>query len=674
MCGIFGIVVSEGVPCGADAFAADLLRLSELSQERGRDAAGLALALGGTVDLLRGGGSPERVLAEPALARALAAKLNERGGGRGFAAIGHCRLVTNGGAAVEDNNQPIHAGRVVGVHNGIVLNPRELPGAGKAAGPFLSQPSPGVDREVLGSPGAAEAFSWATAESPLAESPLAESDSQALFASVDAQLERLCPEDALAATFRALRGSASIAAFCGGRLLLATNTGSLYWTRDERGALFFASERAFLERLLGASKLLNGSPRPGVRQLPPGTGLAVGVDGGEPRAFRLDAPGSGAAASGPGAAPRVRNLRSDPASLRRCARCILPHTYPFIAFDAGGICNYCRRYRKQEPLGAERLEELLSRHRSKDGSPDCLVGFSGGRDSSYGLHLLKTRFGMHPIAYTYDWGLTTDASRRNQASMVSKLGVEHIIRAPDLSAKRRFVRDNIRAWLKSPHLGMVPLFMAGDKDFYHYGRALREELGLGQTVFCSGYQLEQREFMVGFCGIDEPLSNNKRLYEYSLPTKLRLAAFYSGQFLKNPAYINGSFADSIRSFLVSFVHKDDFLYLYNYLPWDEGEIERVLREQYDWEPDRAYGGNQWRMGDGQTAFTNYIYHAVAGFSEFDQFRSNQVREGLLTRERALELARADNRPKFATLQYFAQVIGINLEETLREINAIPKLY
>ena len=58
-------------------------------------------------------------------------------------------------------------------------------------------------------------------------------------------------------------------------------------------------------------------------------------------------------------------------------------------------------------LGRDALEEILVRHRSTDGSPDCIVGFSGGRDSSYGLHLIKTKFGMNPIALTYDWGMVT---------------------------------------------------------------------------------------------------------------------------------------------------------------------------------------------------------------------------------------------------------------------------
>jgi hypothetical protein len=299
---------------------------------------------------------------------------------------------------------------------------------------------------------------------------------------------------------------------------------------------------------------------------------------------------------------------------------------------------------------------------------------SGGRDSSYGIHMLKKEFGMHPVAYTYDWGLTTDTSRRNQAKLCGKLGIEHIIRAPDIQMKRRHIRKNIFAWLKQPSLGMVPLFMAGDKDFYQYGRTLRKETGVDLTVFCSGSLLEQREFFIGFCGVNENVAGKVRLYGYNYRSKIHLALWYMSQYLGNPSYINESFYDSVRSFFTSFLFKDDFLYLYEYLPWKEKEIEGVLQKEYDWEHDKGYGENQWRMGDGQTAFTNYIFYTVAGFSEFDNFRSNQIREGLISRDEALRLVKKDNEPKYRTLQYFSYVVGFNLDEVLAQINLIPKLY
>ena len=102
---------------------------------------------------------------------------------------------------------------------------------------------------------------------------------------------------------------------------------------------------------------------------------------------------------------------------------------------------------------------------------------------------------MNPIAYTYDWGLTTDISRINAAKCGS-LGVEHIIRAANIEKKRKFVHKNLFAWLNRPHLGMLPIIQVGDKGFYDYGRKLSKELDLKLVVHCTGYQLEQREFFL----------------------------------------------------------------------------------------------------------------------------------------------------------------------------------
>ena len=129
---------------------------------------------------------------------------------------------------------------------------------------------------------------------------------------------------------------------------------------------------------------------------------------------------------------------------------------------------------------------------------------------------------MNPIAYTFDWGLTTDISRINASKLCGKLGVEHIIRSAKIDERRSHVRSNLFAWLKRPHLGMIPMLQAGDKGFYEYGRKLSKELNLELVVHCTGYQLEQREFFLGFAGINQKLKNNQRMSSYSLVTKLKM--------------------------------------------------------------------------------------------------------------------------------------------------------
>ena len=180
-----------------------------------------------------------------------------------------------------------------------------------------------------------------------------------------------------------------------------------------------------------------------------------------------------------------------------------------IKFDKRGVCNFCNDYQKQVFLGENKLEEILSKVRSNDGSVDCVVGLSGGRDSSYGLHMLKKVFNMNPIAYTYDWGLISDNCRRNISRVCGKLNVEHILRASDTQRQRKFVKANISAWLSRPALGMVPIFMSPDKKFLYYLNNVMKQNSINLGILCTGHQLEQREFLIGFTGINQKLNNNQ---------------------------------------------------------------------------------------------------------------------------------------------------------------------
>ena len=370
----------------------------------------------------------------------------------------------------------------------------------------------------------------------------------------------------------------------------------------------------------------------------------------------------------------IKLINRSPQTLKKCTKCILPETYPFIRFDKDGVCNFCHKYKVQKYKGKIELEKTLSKYRKSNGEYDCLLGLSGGRDSSYALHILKEEFGMKPLGFVYDWLLTSQKARHNIAKMAGALDTEVIYRCGDYERQAKNIRKNINGFLKDPDLGMLTFVQAGDKEMYHYGRKIREENNLELTVWGSGFQLEQREFFVGYCGIDKTLVNNPRLYNYGWFTKLQLALFYSKKIIKNPYLWNRSIIDNAAAFWHCFVAKDDFLYLFEYYPWEEDKMEALLKEKYNWEVDSQYGENQWRMDDFHTAFNNYVYYTIGGFSEFDDFRSNQIREGILTRDEALKLAAKDNTVKFENLLQFSQLIGFNLEHVLSKIEAVPKLY
>ena len=112
------------------------------------------------------------------------------------------------------------------------------------------------------------------------------------------------------------------------------------------------------------------------------------------------------------------------------------------------------------------------------------------------------------------------------------------------------------------------------------------------------------------------------------------------------------------------------MYIFHYIPWNEDTIMDTLRKEYAWEGVEETKVT-WRLDDAFTPFHNYIYYTMAGFSEHDTYRSHQVRAGILSRQEASRLAEEDNQPRMEAMKDYAQMLGINLEQTMRIINAAP---
>ena len=650
MCGIFGAVFAKNSAI-APAFAGQVIeKLYRFSQTRGSEAAGLSVFNGETIDVLKQAGSVDNFLASPLFhdlsRRALSLYEKNRAGASeiGLAITGHTRLVTNGFQSNEDNNQPVIANGTVGIHNGIIVNDAELWNKFRE----LTKTSD-VDTEVL----------------------------------VNILRKFFDEKDDLAwATQRAfgeIRGAASIAFVFDelDNLLLATNTGSLHYIRNEDRSFFaFASERFILQMLAERLNLASVVGPVEIVQLPAFRALLVNLRDLSVETFSAvqksgEPPLNGVVAKRRTPARIVHHTRN-PKNLKRCTKCLLVETYPFVDFDASGVCAYCRRWKKIQPKGREALEAFVEPYRSKDGSPDVIVAFSGGRDSTYGLHFVKRELKMNPVAFTYDWGMVTDLARRNQARICGKLGIEHILRSADIQKKRRYIRKNVEAWLKKPDIGMVTLFTAGDKQFYHYARQLRKETGIKLVIFCTGNMIEDTPYKTGLCGINED-DHGMTLTGLSFRNEMALLWYYAKNYLKNPAYINESVWDTLWAYYCTFVQKDDFLYLFHYLPWREEEIVGTIRREYDWEV-ATDTKSTWRIGDGSAAFYNYIYSTICGWSEDEVMLSNMIRENHMTRDEAMKKAELYGQPRFPSIREYSQLVGFNCEEALTIINGTPKMY
>lgn len=538
--------------------------------------------------------------------------------------FGHSRLITNG----LGDNQPVMKQELIAIHNGIIVNDESL------------WDELNVKREL-------------------------QIDSEVILGIAIDELESGASIDKLHETIlNKCKGVVACALFLPklGKMILFSNNGSLYLGEKNSGYIF--SSESYPLETIGCSN---------VRQI---------VN----ECIIIDIPTSNEQTS----LNEFQTQRTDLVptlkfnsqeeglleyyehSLKRCTKCILPETMPFIHFDEKGVCNYCNTYKPRNiPRPKEELFELVKPYR-KNNKTDCIVPFSGGRDSCYGLHLIVNELKMKPITYTYDWGMVTDLGRRNISRMCAELGVENIIVAADISKKRSNIAKNLKAWMKSPHLGMMSVLTAGDKHFFRHVESVKKQTGINLNLWGVN-PLEVTHFKTGFLDI-APDFEEKRVYSHGVMKQLRYQAKRFGAMLESPGYFNSSLWDTLSGeYYRSFTEKNDYYHIFDYWRWDEKVIDDTLFNVYDWEK-AIDTSTTWRIGDGTAAFYNYVYYTVAGFTEHDTFRSNQIREGDLTRDEALKLVAEENKPRYPNIRWYLDTLGLDFKEVISVVNKIPKLY
>lgn len=586
----------------------DLPILAHHAEQRGRDSSGLVVARESSYRVERADFEIKKLLKKVSV-------------GKTRLVMGHSRLITNG----LSDNQPVVRDGIIVIHNGIIVNTDSI-------WPTLSK-----TRELL-------------VDSEVIAAIAAE------HLDIGGQVEEVGVK-----VLERCKGTVSCALAIPrlGKLLLFSNNGSLY-TGSKNGITSFASESYAL--IQAGCHDVHQVYDTVVLDIPRNEVISV-------EDYRS----------------RVKNLIPELAfnaaeealliypqpDLKRCTRCILPETMPFISFDEEGVCNYCRNYKQRnKPKPKEELFKLVEPYRRKQG-PDCIVPFSGGRDSCYGLHLIVKELKMKPITYTYDWGMVTDLGRRNISRMCAELGVENIIVADDIAKKRDNIAMNLRAWLKAPHLGMVSILTAGDKQFFRHVETIKRQTGININLWGTN-PLEVTHFKAGFLGIP-PDFEEAKVYISGAQKQLRYQKLRFKAMLQSLGYFNRSLWDTLSGeYYRSFQKKSDYFHIFDYWRWEENIVDQTLA-MYDWEraPDTS---TTWRIGDGTAAIYNYIYYTVAGFTEHDTFRSNQIREGQVTRDEALERVLDENRPRYPNIKWYLDAIGMDFTEVVSAINSVPRLY
>ena len=121
-------------------------------------------------------------------------------------------------------------------------------------------------------------------------------------------------------------------------------------------------------------------------------------------------------------------------AIKFCKKCVTPDSRPRVVFDSDGVCNACNfvtvkkktDWKKRE----KELVEILDELRSSDGSYDCIVPWSGGKDSSYVAYVLKFKYKMNTILVTFSPLIMNEVGEHNRQKLI-ELGFDNLMIRPN---------------------------------------------------------------------------------------------------------------------------------------------------------------------------------------------------------------------------------------------------
>jgi N-acetyl sugar amidotransferase len=305
------------------------------------------------------------------------------------------------------------------------------------------------------------------------------------------------------------------------------------------------------------------------------------------------------------------------ANLQICSRCVMDETVPDIVFYADGRCSCCRPYDEHrtkelftDEAGSERLERLVEdiKRAGRNAPYDCLIGLSGGVDSSYVAYLVAKRFGLRALALHLDNGWNTELAVDNVERIVKGLQINlstHVLDWREFrDIQTAFIRSSIsNIEIPTDHAIWAVLIKTAAKMGIKYIIA-------GNNVVTESIMPES--WLYG--------SKDSRLIR-GIHRRFGRVPMKTYPYLTTPDYAYYLLLRGIR-----------WVPILNYVPYVKSEAKRVLMEELGW---RDYGGKHYESTFTRFFHAYYLPHKF-GFDLRKSYYSALVCSGQVSRDEALQ--------------------------------------
>lgn len=348
--------------------------------------------------------------------------------------------------------------------------------------------------------------------------------------------------------------------------------------------------------------------------------------------------------------------------MKRCVKCDLPETYETIEFDEDGVCNICRsaEYKNTNINWGERkrlLDQLVEKFRGTS-DYDCIVPFSGGKDSTFQLYYLMREYNLKPLVVRFNHGFMRDTIRKNSERTFKKLGVDVLEFTPNWRIVKRLMLESFRrktdfCWhchtgiysypLRVALMYKIPLIFWGEPqaDITAYYDYLDDEIEYEDDK--KFYMLRTlgitAQDMYGMINSDDFPVDVRDLYPYTYPEKRDL--------------INLNYCS---------------VPLGSFIPWDYTKNTEVIKKELGWMTDQLEGVPDHINEHGEKiecfmqGTRDYIKFIKRGYSRVSQINAFHVRNGRLSSDDARSINRKFDGRKPPSLQLFLEYVGLSESE------------
>jgi hypothetical protein len=357
--------------------------------------------------------------------------------------------------------------------------------------------------------------------------------------------------------------------------------------------------------------------------------------------------------------------------LKTCTKCVLPANYPNIKFNDEGVCNYCENSSPIKYKGEPEFRKLIESYRGKGKKYDCLVPFSGGKDSTFVLHQMVKFYNMRVLACNYDSGFASEQAKMNVRNAVRRLGIDFVSIKSKRDIQKKCLRDSIVAWSMNPSLEIFPILCYGCEEGYKLG-AYKIAASMGVPLIILGDSEMER-------------STFKKIYFQHLHKSYFIhlsKRFFSNPFYYTPMTISHHLMESAEFSLPANLYRrigrnpPKILHYFSYVPYDEKKSLSTVSSELGWRK-AVDSASTWRFDCQVHALADYMFRRSLGFSETEELYSKMIREGILTKDevlKRLELDKGKDAAKLATIDELFSKLGLLTEkENILQMFDKPKL-